>query len=309
MISIIIPVFNSQNTIKNLVEDIAKTLKQEFKYEIVLINDASKDNSEQICIDLVNKYDFINYLSLSKNFGEHNAVMAGLNNCIGDYAVIMDDDLRHSSEALLKLIKKGLEEKNKYDVIYTNFNKKEQIFFRNFGSKINDLIANIVLKKSKNLYLSSFKFLNRFVINEIIKYKSPFIYIDGIIHEITNKISSVNVEHEKVEKSKSGYTISKLIQLLLSMFTGYSILPLRISSLVGIIIVCFGFILSLITFFEKIFYDNIPSGYATMLIIVIFFSGTILVVLGLLGEYVGRIFLTINNKPQYIIKDKKRKNK
>lgn len=309
MISIIIPVYNGQNTIQNLVEDITKTLKQDFKFEIVLINDGSKDNSEQSCIDLVNKYDFINYLSLSKNFGEHNAVMAGLNNCIGDYAVIMDDDLQHSSEALLKLIKKGLEEKNKYDVIYTSFNKKEQIFFRNFGSKINDLFANIVLKKSKNLYLSSFKFFNRFVINEIIKYKSPFIYIDGIIHEITNKISSVNVEHKKREKSKSGYTISKLIQLWLRMLTGYSILPLRASSLVGIIMVCFGFILSLITFFEKIFYDNTPTGYATMLIIVIFFSGTILVVLGLLGEYVGRIFLTINNKPQYIIKDKKRKNK
>ena len=308
MISIIIPVYNSQNTIQKLVNDITKTLKQDYNYEIVLINDASKDNSEQLCIDLVNKYDFITYLSLSKNFGEHNAVMAGLNNCIGDYAVIMDDDLQHSSEALLKLIKKGLEEKNNYDVIYTNFNKKEQFFFRNFGSKINDLIANIVLKKSKNLYLSSFKFLNRFVVNEIIKYKSPFIYIDGIIHEITNKISSVNVEHKKREKSKSGYTTSKLIQLLLRMFTGYSILPLRFSSLIGIIMLCFGFILSLITFIEKFFYNSTPTGYATILIIIIFFSGTILIILGLIGEYVGRIFLTISNKPQYIVKYKKRNN-
>ena len=309
MISIIIPVYNSESTLQNLVDDIIKTLKQNFKYEIVLINDASKDNSDQLCIDLVNKYDFVNYLSLSKNFGEHNAVMAGLNNCTGDYAVIMDDDLQHSSEALLKLIKKGLEEKNNYDVIYTSFNKKEQFFFRNFGSKINDLIANIVLKKSKNLYLSSFKFLNRFIINEIINYKSPFIYIDGIIHEITNKISTINVEHKKREKSRSGYTTSKLIQLWLRMFTGYSILPLRFSSLLGIIMLCFGFTLSLLTFIEKIFYNNTPTGYATILIIIIFFSGTILIILGLLGEYVGRIFLTINNKPQYIIRYKKRQNK
>ena len=309
MISIIIPVYNSESTLQNLVDDIIKTLKQNFKYEIVLINDASKDNSDQLCIDLVNKYDFVNYLSLSKNFGEHNAVMAGLNNCTGDYAVIMDDDLQHSSEALLKLIKKGLKEKNNYDVIYTSFNKKEQFFFRNFGSKINDLIANIVLKKSKNLYLSSFKFLNRFIINEIINYKSPFIYIDGIIHEITNKISTVNVEHKKREKSRSGYTTSKLIQLWLRMFTGYSILPLRFSSLLGMIMLCFGFTLSLLTFIEKIFYNNTPTGYATILIIIIFFSGTILIILGLLGEYVGRIFLTINNKPQYIIRYKKRQNK
>ncbi len=308
MISIIIPVYNSQETIKDLVHEIIKTLNQKYKFEIVLVNDASKDNSEKLCIELTNKFDFVNFLSLSKNFGEHNAVMAGLNNCNGDYAVIMDDDMQHTSDALLKLIDIGIKEKNNYDVIYTNFKKKEQNFFRNLGSKLNDIVANLILKKSKELYLSSFKFINRFVINEIIKYKSPYVYIDGIIHEITNKISSIIVEHKERVKGKSGYTFSKLIKLWLRMFTGYSILPLRASSILGIIMLFLGCILSIITIIEKIFYNNVPAGYASILIIIIFFCGTILIILGLIGEYVGRIFLTINNKPQFIVKYKKKKN-
>ncbi len=308
MISIIIPVYNSQETIKDLVHEIIKTLNQKYKFEIVLVNDASKDNSEKLCIELTNKFDFVNFLSLSKNFGEHNAVMAGLNNCNGDYAVIMDDDMQHTSDALLKLIDIGIKEKNNYDVIYTNFKKKKQNFFRNLGSKLNDIAANLILKKSKELYLSSFKFINRFVINEIIKYKSPYVYIDGIIHEITNKISSIIVEHKEREKGKSGYTFSKLIKLWLIMFTGYSILPLRASSILGIIMLFLGCILSIITIIEKIFYNNVPAGYTSILIIVIFFCGTILIILGLIGEYVGRIFLTINNKPQFIVKYKKNNN-
>ena len=303
MISIIIPVFNSENTIEILVNNIVQTLGENYKFEIILINDSSKDNTEEKCKKLVEKYMSVVLYSLAKNFGEHNAVMAGLNKCSGDYAIIMDDDLQHSADSLLELIKFGMKEKNNFDVIYTYYDKMKYNFFRNFGRKFNDLIANLLLDKPKFLYLSSFKLINRFLITEIIKYRSPFTYIDGIILGITNKIGRVKVVHDQRSYGKSGYTIRKLLQVWSSMFTGFSVVPLRLSLILGSMLSILGFIFALLTFIERIIDNTVPSGYATLIIVVTIFSGAILIAVGLLGEYVGRIFVSLNKKPQFIIRN------
>jgi len=303
MISIIIPVFNSENTIEILVNNIVQTLGENYKFEIILINDSSKDNTEEKCKKLVEKYTSVVLYSLAKNFGEHNTVMAGLNKCSGDYAIIMDDDLQHSADSLLELIKFGMKEKNNFDVVYTYYDKMKYNFFRNFGRKFNDLIANLLLDKPKFLYLSSFKLINRFLITEIIKYRSPFTYIDGIILGITNKIGRVKVVHDQRSHGKSGYTIRKLLQVWSSMFTGFSVVPLRLSLILGSMLSILGFIFALLTFIERIIDNTVPSGYATLIIVVTIFSGAILIALGLLGEYVGRIFVSLNKKPQFIIRD------
>ena len=169
MISIIIPVFNSENTIELLVNNIVQALGKNYKFEIILINDASRDSSEEKCKKLLDEYSSIVLYSLSKNVGEHNSVMAGLNKCTGDYAVIMDDDLQHSVDSLLELIKFGIKEKNNFDVVYTYYDKMKYNFFRNLGRKFNNFIANLLLDKPKFLYLSSFKLINRFLITEIVK--------------------------------------------------------------------------------------------------------------------------------------------
>ena len=303
MISIIIPVFNSENTIEILVNNIVQTLGENYKFEIILINDSSKDNTEEKCKKLVEKYMSIVLYSLAKNFGEHNAVMAGLNKCSGDYAIIMDDDLQHSADSLLELIKFGMKEKNNFDVVYTYYDKMKYNFFRNFGRKFNDLIANLLLDKPKFLYLSSFKLINRFLITEIIKYRSPFTYIDGIILGITNKIGRVKVVHDQRTHGKSGYTIKKLLQVWSSMFTGFSVVPLRLSLILGSMLSILGFIFALLTFIERIIDNTVPSGYAAIIIVVTIFSGAILIAVGLLGEYVGRIFVSLNKKPQFIIRN------
>ena len=303
MISIIIPVFNSENTIEILVNNIVQTLGENYKFEIILINDSSKDNTEEKCKKLVEKYMSVVLYSLAKNFGEHNAVMAGLNKCSGDYAIIMDDDLQHSADSLLELIKFGMKEKNNFDVVYTYFDKMKYNFFRNFGRKFNDLIANLLLDKPKFLYLSSFKLINRFLITEIIKYRSPFTYIDGIILGITNKIGRIKVVHDQRSHGKSGYTIRKLLQVWSSMFTGFSVVPLRLSLILGSMLSILGFIFALLTFIERIIDNTVPSGYATIIITVTIFAGAILIALGLLGEYVGRIFVSLNQKPQFIIRN------
>ena len=303
MISIIIPVFNSENTIEILIDNIVEGLGKHYEFEIILINDSSVDRSEEKCKKLVEKYSNVVLYSLSKNVGEHNSVMAGLNKCTGDYAVIMDDDLQHSVDSLLELIKFGIKEKNNFDVVYTYYDKMKYNFFRNLGRKFNNFIANLLLDKPKFLYLSSFKLINRFLITEIVKYKSPFTYIDGIILGITSRIGRIKVEHSQRAYGKSGYTLKKLLQVWSSMFTGFSVVPLRLSLILGSMLSILGFIFALLTLIERIIDNTVPSGYAAIIIAVTIFAGAILIALGLLGEYVGRIFVSLNHKPQFIIRN------
>jgi len=303
MISIIIPVFNSEKTIEILVNDIVKTIDKNNNFEVILINDCSEDKSEEICKNLVEKNSNVLLSSLSKNVGEHNAIMAGLNACNGDYAVIMSDDLQNSTSSLLELIKYGIQEKDKSDVIYTYYDKVQYSFFKKLGSKFNSLVSNILLDKPKFIYLSSFKFINRFLIKEIIKYKSPYIFIDGIILGITSRIGRLKVKHDQRAQGKSGYTFLKMLQLWSNMSTSFSVLPLRISMLIGLILSIFGFILAAYFFIQRIMDDAVPGGFASIFVSVTIFSGTILIALGLVGEYVGRIFISLNKKPQFIIRN------
>ena len=303
MISIIIPVFNSENTIETLVNNITKVLEDYYQFEVLLINDSSEDDSEKKCKQLVEKYLNVSLFSLSKNVGEHNAIMAGLNKCSGDYAVIMSDDLQHSTNALLELIKYGIKEKDNFDVVYTYYDKKQYSFLKNIGSKFNDIVANFLLSKPKHLYLSSFKLINRFLITEIIKYQSPFVYIDGLILGTTNKISRIKVEHNQRIQGKSGYTLIKMLQLWSNMSTSFSIFPLRLSLLMGLALSFIGFILAIIFLVERLIDDTFPSGLASIFVAVTIFSGAILISVGLIGEYVGRVLISLNKKPQFIIRN------
>ena len=300
-LSILIPVYNSEKTIGRLVEGLIKDLSSLFKLEIILVNDHSLDRSEEMCISLSEKHrETVKFYSLSKNVGEHSAVMAGLNKATGDFSVIMDDDFQNPVSEVVKLVNTAME--NNYDVVYSYYEKKRHNLFRNMGSWLNDKVANLMLKKPKGLYLSSFKVLNKFKINEIIKYQSPFPYIDGLILQITDKIGTAKVEHHERKEGRSGYTFKKLISLWLNMFTNFSILPLRISTILGLIFASIGMILGVKTAIEKILSPDIPLGFASLLITISIFGGIQLIMLGMVGEYIGRIFLSLNKKPQYTIR-------
>jgi undecaprenyl-phosphate 4-deoxy-4-formamido-L-arabinose transferase len=302
-LSVIIPVYNSEKTINRLVEELIKNLGLTFKLEIILVNDNSRDNSEEVCISLFEKYkETVKFYSLSKNVGEHNAVMAGLNKVTGDYVVIMDDDFQNSISAVVKLVDTALG--NEYDVVYSYYEEKKHSLFRNLGSWFNDKIANIMLNKPKDLYLSSFKLINKFLVNEIIKYQAPFPYIDGIILQLTDKIGKVEVEHSAREEGRSGYTIKKLISLWLNMFTNFSIVPLRISIILGLLFATVGLVLGVYSAIEKLLNPDLPIGFTSLLVSISIFGGIQLVMLGVVGEYIGRIFLSLNKKPQYTIRKK-----
>lgn len=300
-LSIVIPVYNSQSTIGPLTEKLVETLGKDYHLEIILVNDCSQDNSEQVCISLYQKYkSIVKFYSLAKNVGEHNAVMAGLNQVTGDYTVIMDDDFQNPISEVIKLVQYGKE--NDFDVVYTYYEKKKHNLFRNLGSKFNDKVANIMLGKPKDLYLSSFKLINRFIVNEVIKYDMPFPYIDGLILRATSSIGKLKVEHASRSEGKSGYTLKKLLSLWLNMFTNFSIIPLRLTIFVGLIFAVFGLILGISTLIEKLSDPKLPIGFATIAVSIFIFSGLQLISLGIIGEYIGRIKLSQNKSPQFTIK-------
>jgi undecaprenyl-phosphate 4-deoxy-4-formamido-L-arabinose transferase len=302
-ISIVIPVYNGEHTIGRLVKELIAALSNQYDLEIVLVNDNSPDNSESVCAAIFEEYpDIVRFYSLAKNVGEHNAVMAGLNQATGDYMVIMDDDFQNPISEVLKLLKYAAQ--NDCDVTYSYYKKKKHSVFRNLGSLLNDKIANIMLKKPKKLYLSSFKVMNRFIVDEIIKYDLPYPYIDGLILRTTDKIAMVEVEHSKRQIGKSGYTLTKLIRLWLNMFTSFSILPLRVSVVFGMVTALLGMIFGIIIILEKFSNPNLPVGYTSLIVVVLVFAGIQLVSLGVIGEYLGRIFLSQNKKPQYTVRKK-----
>ena len=302
-LSIVIPVYNSEDTIGKLTDNLVQSLRDDYKLEIVLVNDCSKDKSETICINLHEKFkSIVKFYSLAKNVGEHNAVMAGLTQVTGDFIVIMDDDFQNPISEVIKLVQFG--KQSNFDVVYTYYDTKKHNFFRNLGSMFNDKVANLMLKKPKDLYLSSFKLINKFLVNEIIKYDLPFPYIDGLILRTTNSIGKIQVHHQERNVGKSGYTLNKLISLWLNMLINFSILPLRVSIYMGFYFAILGLILGVYTFIEKLSNPALPIGFAALAVSIFVFAGVQLVSLGMAGEYIGRIFLSQNKRPQFTIKKK-----
>ena len=299
-ISIVIPVYNGADTITDVIASIVKEFENS-NYEIILVNDGSRDNSEKICENIALSNKNIKFISLRKNFGEHNAVLCGLNYIAGDYTAIIDDDFQNPPAEIKKLLDTALE--GNFDVVFSKYDEKKHSIFRNIGSKINDKAANVLLKKPKNLYLSSFKLINKAVVREIIKYKGPFPYIDGLILRVTNNMTSVLVDHKERNKGKSNYTLKKLISLYFNMFFNFSVKPLRFFTIAGFIIFLIGIGFSVAFLIEKLLYPDTPAGWTSIIIAIITLSGFQIIFLGLIGEYLGKQYLDQNSTPQWVIKN------
>jgi len=280
------------------VEEIMNVLAK-YQFEIVLVNDGSKDDSDQVCREIAVTNSHIKYIELARNFGEHNAVMCALSHCSGDVAIIMDDDFQNPPCELHKLIS-GPESG---DVIYTKYREKKHHLFRNIGSKFNWLVSNFLLDKPSDLYLSSFKLIRRNVIDEIVKYKGPFPYVDGLILRSTDKIETVCVEHSIRHVGDSNYTLTKLISLWLNMFVNFSIKPLRIVSAFGLGITSVSILFAAWVLYLKVFDNSTPPGWASLMILLLFLFGILFIFMGLIGEYLGKQYLDQNGTPQWVIRE------
>lgn len=302
-LSIVIPVYNAENTISDLCRSLISLLAADYRLDIVLINDFSRDGTDSVCKGLHAEYPgTVTYVRLSRNFGEHNAVMAGLNQARGDFVVVMDDDFQNPPEEVSRLlaeIQKG------YDVVYSQYPEKRDTAFRNLGSYLNGSMARVILNKPANLYLSSFKAMNRFLVDELITYKTPNPYLDAIILRITRNIGMVEVRHDRRRAGKSGYTLKKLTALWGDMIVSYSLIPLRMLALIGFVLTLLG-IYSVADMLVGSIHPRMtdPTDLEEFTSITMFFRGFQLFATGVVGEYVGRIYLKLNQEPQFIIREK-----
>jgi undecaprenyl-phosphate 4-deoxy-4-formamido-L-arabinose transferase len=298
-LSIVVPLYNAAATLPALHQEIS-ALQVEGGHELIIVNDGSRDETEAVALKLVRESQMpMTFLSLSRNFGEHNAVLAGLRAVSGRYAVTLDDDLQNPPSEALKLL--AVAEAENRDVVFGIYDRKEHAWWRNAGSQLTNLIADFVVEKPKKLYLCSFRCLSRFVIDEITKSRTPYPYIDGLIFQVTQNVGTARVRHAERTQGNSGYNFRKLMRLWISMLVNVSILPLRLMTLAGMITSALGFLAVIEVVLEHI-WSRTPTGWSSLMAAMLLLSGTQLLLLGILGEYVGRIYLGISEKPQSVVR-------
>lgn len=302
-ISIVIPCYNAEKNIGNVIEKDISIFKENgiTEYEFVLVNDCSKDSTWKIIKELSCVYDNVIAINLAKNAGQHNAIMAGFHYITGDYVIVSDDDGQTQMEVIPSMIQKIDEG---YDVVMTSWKQRgKRSLIRRIGTVCSDKVSEKLMDNPDKIPVSIFFMARRFIIEEVIRYNRPYSFVTGLILRSTHNIGVIEVEQLPRQEGQSGYSMRKLMSLWLNGFTAFSILPLRIASYIGFASATFGFIFGIIVIIRKILADNVATGWSSTIAIIMFMAGAILCVLGLIGEYVGRIYMCINETPQYIIKE------
>lgn len=300
--SIIIPCYNSDRTIRKVVEMTMEEMERlgRKQYEFVLVDDYSPNNPKTISElrALAEEYDCVRVVELAFNSGQHNAVMAGLNYAEGDILIAMDDDGQtHPSQ-----LKYLFEEFDKgYDIVYGYYEQKKQSPFRNFGSYVNYMTVRWLIGKPKDMKTSSYWVIRRFVRDSVIRYESPYTHLQGLFLRTTKNISSVPIRHFKREVGQSNYTFKKLVRLW-SNIMGFSVVPLRLATKLGYFFSVLGLIGVIAVFVNKMLRPAVPLGWSSMAVVMCFFSGVILLFMGLIGEYIGRMFLEMQRTPQFVVR-------
>ena len=303
MISFAIPCYRSEKTIELVVNEIIQTMseREKFDYEIVLVNDCSPDNVFKVIRKLATDNEKIKAIDLAHNMGQHSALMAAYSVCVGEIVISMDDDGQSPVDHLWELLDPIF--KGEADVSIANYGYKKESAFRNFGSWLNDRMAVKMLEKPNELKLSSFFAMKGFIKDEIVRYRGPYPYISGLILRATQSIVNVSIPDRERLEGTSGYTMKKLIHLFINGFTSFSIKPLRFATIFGTIIGVVSFISLIIIIVNKIINPDIIIGWSSTISAILFVGGLIMIMLGIIGEYIGRIFISINNSPQYVIRE------
>jgi glycosyltransferase involved in cell wall biosynthesis len=301
-VSIVVPVYRSARILSRLVQKVSETMQSlglEDNFELILVNDSSPDDSWAVICQLAARNSCVKGIALRRNFGQHNATMAGLNQARGDKVIIMDDDLQHSPRyigSLLEALDGG------YDVCYTRYLNRQHELWKKAGSKFNDWVATYVLNKPKGLYLSSFKALDAGVVKEIIRYDGPYAYVDGLILDVTRSITSIDIEHEARHEGNGNYNLRRSLSLWLKMATSFSVLPLRAAMLLGFALSLVSLVFMVVVIAQKILHPETQAGWASLIATMLFIGGVQTFCIGMVGEYLGRAYLKLNRKPQFAIR-------
>lgn len=301
-LSVVIPCYCSEKSLPDVVSETISVIESRsgVEYEIILVNDGSSDNTFEVIRDL-SKNSHVKGINLARNFGQANAMMAGFACATGDIVIHSDDDGQTPIDSLWLLIDK-LEEG--YDAVFAKFKQKKNSAFQNFGTYLNNLMANILIGKPKHLHFGNFWVCRGFVIKEVTKCENPYPYIGGLFVKTTLNFGYVETDHRERTYGKSNYTFSKMLSLWLNGFTAFSVKPLRVASFMGIVCAFGGFSFSVYTIIQKLLNPAIPMGYSSLMASILFIGGMIMLMLGLIGEYLGRIYININRIPQYVVREK-----
>ena len=300
-ISVVIPCYNSEKSIEEVVTlTRSELIRLGYDYEFVLVNDNSKDNTYEVIRKLAKNDSNVKGINLIRNFGQHNAIMAGLNHISGDLVVGMDDDLQTHPSQLEKLINKYNEG---YDLVFATYSERKFSFFRNIGSKFNRKIRGLLSDFPKNIYTSSFWIVNKLVCEYAIAYKHSYPHIQGLFFKLTKNVANIEVEHFERKYGVSNYNLKALIRLW-STIINFSIAPLRLVMLLGFIFAFIGFLGAIVIVIHKIINPVVPIGWTSLMVTVLMLFGINFICIGLVGEYIGRLFMASNNAPQYAIREK-----
>ncbi len=300
-LSVVIPVYNGAKSIAELVHAL-EGLDIDGGHEIVLVNDGSPDDSLDVCRRLVAEATSvpITLVSLARNFGEHNAIMTGLRHTRGAWVITMDDDLQNPPAEVKRLLEHA--RATGKDVVYTRYAVKQHAYWRNLGSRFANWVADILMEKPKGLYLSSFRCMSAFLVQQVTRYEGPFPYVDGLIMQATQSIDTLEVAHLPRAEGRSNYTLKRLVRLWINIFVNFSVLPLHLSTIAGFALSVVGLVGVISVVLEALFFEP-PQGWASLMAATLLLSGVQLLILGILGEYMGRLFLTANRKPQTVVRE------
>ncbi|WP_034489092.1 glycosyltransferase family 2 protein [Butyrivibrio fibrisolvens] len=307
LISYVIPCYRSENTLSGVIDELNEAMKKmtdEYDYEIICVNDGSPDETWKVIRRLCSLNKNMTGINFAKNFGQHAALMAGLNKTKGDIVVCLDDDGQTPAcevDKLIKAIEQGA------DAAYARYEHKKHSAFRNFGSAMNEWMLHIMLNKPNELFVSSYFAVRRFVVNEMCKYKGSYPYVIGLVLRTTNNIVNVDINHRARTEGTSGYNLIKLLRLWMNGFTAFSIQPLRIATFSGSAFAVLGFVYGIYTIIKKLVLgdqlDVLPLGFSALMSVMVFMGGILMLMVGMAGEYIGRSYISLNNDPQFVIRD------
>ena len=302
-ISFIIPCYQSQNSLEKVVETIENTvnLRKDFTSEIILVNDNSPDDTWGKIKELTEKYDNVIGIDIAKNSGQQCAIMAGLRYSKGDLVAVSDDDGQTPIETIFEFYDKMQE--GEYDVVCAKYvDRGKRSAFRRLGSRANTLMINFFLERPEGIDTSVYFLAKRFVVDEMVKYNNAYPHMGGLLLRTTYNIGNVDVKQKERIEGTSGYNMKKLLSTWANGLTTFSIKPLRIATVCGVFMALLGFLIIIGLVILKLTRNNIALGWTSMIATTILIGGMIMMMLGVIGEYVGRIYLTLNENPQYVIR-------
>jgi undecaprenyl-phosphate 4-deoxy-4-formamido-L-arabinose transferase len=302
-LSIVVPVYGSEDCLVALIDAIQASLREtRYSHEVVLVNDGSPDGSWRVIQRICEQHPNVVGVDLRRNFGQDNAIMTGLRIARGSIVAIMDDDLQHDPGYLPLLVEKI---EAGFDVVYARFGAKHHALWKNLGSWLNGKLAEWVLEKPRGLYLSPYKAIRGALAREICDYAGPFPYVDGLLLQATSSIESIDVEHRERYAGTGHYGLMRSIQVWTRLAFSFSVLPLRLVAISGACLAGLAMLLVVATIVYRLAspeaFDEYAVGWASLIVVQLFVSGIQMIFFGIIGEYLGRSYLTLAHKPQAAI--------